>query len=310
MEKRGRRRKWVGVSMVVAMITIVSGAVFWRSISARVCPPPMLSAGDWNDVFLAGMETGKRLGMDLRAIRKVADRLPEPKRETFYDGAAHGIQWPFQDLGLCLTAIERDVPPEYREVVSFGPIQTMAQDPRFDAARINNWLAAMPEEIKRHGPKGVSVGIMRRFKHNPEEAVLLILGLSGPYHHECFEELGWWLGHNEGRRLARVESVILKIPERHRAAAWHGYIRGVDVNEDVAAVEILISRIDTQYIDEAYGALGWKIMQWSFGDPLRAQRFFDQIEQGYMAEVVRQEMGATAATSLNAEEDDTPRHAN
>jgi len=253
----------------------------------------------WFDALCAGEDVGLYCKTDFDCIAKMAERIPSSFHYQFYDGLAHGLPWPFEDLDACLQMISRHVPAAYQEMMRFGPIQEMAKTYGDAPEKINAYLAELPSEFQPHVNKGVSIGLLRYYMRNLPAAVPVILQLDESLHDACFEELGWWLGEQHQADLEAVRAVLREIPDKYHHEVYHGYIRGVQIIDEIEPYEDLIAKIEPEFHEVCYQALGWKICNWNWMNADEIESLLKTIKRQDMLPAVRRELEfpARSATS-------------
>ncbi len=248
------------------------------------------SRQNWFNVFFTGENVGRYYNLDFVVISKIARAIPEPFRSQFYDGVAHGVNWPFEDLPKCRRLLQNYVNPRYSEMMYFGPIQSMAKAYGDSAGKITEYVKRLPPDFQPYAAKGISIGLMRYYKLDLSQAIPLILQLDESLRAACFEELGWWLGERHQADLATINTIIAQIPEKYHGEIYHGYIRGVEIIDETAPYEDVIARIDPAYHKICYQALGWKILNWNWVDPDNIELALKNIRRKDMLPAVRSEL--------------------
>ncbi len=232
--------------------------------------------GRWERVLWVGIDIGERMSMDLSQLSQLAQPIPPELRSHFYDGVAHGLDWPSDDMAACVEAIHQ-VPPDMQHTMWQGPIQHLVMrfdgDPDQVLPRLNDVPAAWRDEIQN----GVRIGLMRCYKNRLPEAVPVILRYPPGFQRELFEEWGWWIGELLGPDGARARALIDEVPEDLRHSAYHGFVRGVDMGGDVEGHLALFDQLDPAYRKSYLGALEWKIDHWYRQDPEKRQAALEAI---------------------------------
>ncbi len=226
--------------------------------------------GRWERVLWVGVYIGERMSMDLSPLPKLAEPIPPDLRSHFYDGVAHGLDWPSHDMPACAQAIQQ-VPPAMQRSMWQGPIQHLVRRYDGDPDEVMPRLAEVPPAWRDEIQNGVRIGMMRCYKHRLAEAVPVILRYPVGYQGELFEEWGWWIGEQLGPDGPRARQLIELVPDDLRASACHGFVRGVDMGGDLEGHLALFEQLDPAYRESYLRALEWKIDHWYRQDPEKRQ---------------------------------------
>ncbi len=216
----------------------------------------------WEMILCASIEVGERLGMDLNALVHLSEVIPEVYRSHYYNGAAHGIPWPFQDLQGCYRAIDQSIPSQYRKGMYFGPIQWMVEELEGDPEKILPMLKDVPERAQFAIVNGIRIGLLLLFQKKPEDAIPYALSYPKRFHDEIFEELGWWVGQNDGDKVEKFQSIVEKIPKANWPALYHGYIRGLRLGTSISVYEEIIARFPSEFQKVCYESLFDRVVVW------------------------------------------------
>jgi len=234
--------------------------------------------GQWERVLWVGIAIGEGMGMDLSQLSELAEPIPPDLRTHFYDGVAHGLDWPSDDMAACVAAIQQ-VPAQMQRSMWQGPIQHLVMRFDGDPDQVMPRLDAVPLAWRIEVQNGVRIGLMRVYKHRLPDAVPVILRYPTSYQAELFEEWGWWIGERIGPDASRARALIDEVPEDLRGSAYHGFVRGVDLRGDLQGHLTLFESLDPAYRESYLGALEWKIEHWYRLEPEKRQAALLAIRQ-------------------------------
>lgn len=201
----------------------------------------------WERLLRAAVKVGEVVGMDLPRLVRLSKVLPQDLLVHYYEGAAHGIPWPYEDMKACATAIDQSIPEPYRQYIYYGPIQLMTRQLGGDPKEVLPRLKDLPQQMRSHIKNGLRIGLLLHYNEELEQAVKVILQYPAVYHEDMFEEHGWWMGQNFGDDVERVESIIDLVPQKYKPESYHGYIRGLDPSDDPDLEQRVISRINPRF---------------------------------------------------------------
>lgn len=213
-------------------------------------------------IVRASVKIGEAVGMDLDRLVRISRRVPEYYRPDFYDGAAHGIPWPVDDLQDCFDSIEASVPGKYRRYLYHGPIVRLVRVHGGDPAEVLPRLDELPAPMRSHVPNGLRIGVMLEHLPHWEKAIATIVEYPEEYRATMFEEFGWWMGEDLKEDTVWVLDLLSQVPEKFRDDACKGYIRGLNLLDDRAAYDNVIDSLGTAYRDAATEALASKFRAW------------------------------------------------
>ena len=231
----------------------------------------------WERFLLAGIDAGGAVGMDLEELTRISLTIPEKYRLPFFDGAAHGIDWPSEDMGSCLAAIKKFIPTRYQSDLFHGPIIDLVREKGGDPARVIPRLMTLPREMEPHLSNGLRIGLLLAYRERLEEAIPVILRYPAEFQHHIFEEFGWWMGQNMGADRAAVSELAGKVPRIYRDDTYHGYIRGLRFGEKVEVYEKLIDDLDQTYRDSCYWALIDKMKGWFGEEQVSKKGYYERV---------------------------------
>lgn len=195
-------------------------------------------------------------------LLEAARKVPRYYRPDFYDGAAHGIPWPVDDLDECLDAIESTVPEQYRSYLYHGPILRLVRTYNGNPAEVLPRLQDVPEPMQAHIPNGLRIGLLLEYVPRWQEAIAVALQYPEEYQATIFEEFGWWMGEELGRDISKASELLAQLPERLRDDTCRGYIRGLDLSDDRETYRDIINALDPSCRDAARQALERKLQAW------------------------------------------------
>jgi len=230
----------------------------------------------WERILRAGIEAGRMANMDLETLARISRTIPEGYRGVFFDGAAHGIDWPSEDMHSCLAAIKEFIPERYRSELYSGPILHLVREERGDPERVMARLSNLPPEMKRYLSNGLRIGLLLTYRERLEDAIPVILRYPAEYHHHIFEEFGWWMGQNLGDDTGAVTELADKVPETYRGEVYAGYIRGLDLSDRVKQYQQVVLELDPAYRDICARTLVTKIATLYGPDRRSKQQYYEE----------------------------------
>jgi len=233
----------------------------------------------WERFLLAGIDAGRAVGMDLEELTRISLTIPEKYRLPFFDGAAHGIDWPSEDMESCLAAIKKFIPTRYQPDLFHGPIIDLVREEGGDPERVMPLLVTLPREMQPQLSNGLRIGLLLVYRERLEEAVPVILRYPPEFRHHIFEEFGWWMGQTRGADTAAVAELAEKVPEVYREGTYHGYIRGLRLGERVEDYEKVITALDPAYRDSCYWALIDKMRGWYGEEQMSKKKYYDELSR-------------------------------